>query len=191
MLEADSIEHAVELLSKHPSLRYGISTEIRPIDEEALCTQQDAVAQVCETGAASPGAKPDAFKFALLGFGCRSIWESVPERERNAMLENCIAFDNERRKNGQWLNGIRLQTTDTAKTMRPKNGKVIVTDGPFAETKEQLGGLVVNAFENMQQAIEVISNHPALRFGIVMEIRPIAEEMTARWEAQVEHFQKV
>ena len=61
---------------------------------------------------------------------------------------------------------------------------MIVTDGPYAETKEQLGGVVVNAIEDMNRAVELLSGHPALRFGVVIEIRPVDEDMKARWDAK-------
>ena len=85
---------------------------------------------------------------------------------------------------GHWLSGTGLKGAETAKTLRSKAGQVIVTDGPFAETKEQLGGVVINRFKNVQQAVEVLSGHPALRYGVVIEIRPIDEDMNAQWEAR-------
>jgi hypothetical protein len=102
------------------------------------------------------------------------------------MIEECIDFDVARRKNGEWLGGIKLQRVETAKTLRAKAGKVVVTDGPFAETKEQLGGVVLLGLTDMDHAIELLSNHPALRYGVTIEVRPIDEEMNARWEARQE-----
>ena len=100
------------------------------------------------------------------------------------MLEECIAFDVARRKTGQWLGGIKLQGVETAKTLRAKGGKVVVTDGPFAETKEQLGGVVVLGLTDMNHAVELLSTHPALRFGVTIEVRPVDEEINERWEAR-------
>jgi hypothetical protein len=62
-----------------------------------------------------------------------------------------------------------------AKTLRWKGGKVVVTDGPFAETKEQLGGLLVLAADDMDHAVELMSKHPGVRLGGPFEIRPIEE----------------
>ena len=86
---------------------------------------------------------------------------------------------------------MALRGAATAKTLRSNSGRVVVTDGPYAETKEQLGGIVVNAIEDMDHAVEVLSKHPALRFSVVIEIRPIDEEMNARWEARKARFKKV
>ena len=100
------------------------------------------------------------------------------------MIEECIAFDVARRKAGQWLGGIKLQGVDIAKTLRAIGSKVVVTDGPFAETKEQLGGVVLLGLTDMNYAIELLSNHPALRFGVTIEVRPIDEELNERWETR-------
>ena len=70
-----------------------------------------------------------------------------------------------------------------AQDLRALTGKVIVTDGPFAETKEYLGGLVVLALPSLDDAVALLSKHPALPFGVVMEIRPNHEEISRRWEA--------
>ena len=68
--------------------------------------------------------------------------------------------------------------------MRAKAGTVVITDGPFAETKEHLGGLVVLAFKDLNGAVSTLSKHPALRFGVSIEIRPIDAEINKRWEAK-------
>ena len=96
-----------------------------------------------------------------------------------AMLKECIAFDEARHKAGQWQSGIALQSIQTAKTLRSKGGNVVVLDGPFAETKEWLGGVVVLALKDKKHAVDLLSNHPALRYGVAIEIRPIDEEITA------------
>ena len=79
---------------------------------------------------------------------------------------------------------MKLEGVETAKTLRAKGGKVVVTDGPFAETKEQLGGVVVLGLTDMNHAVELLSHHPALRFGVTIEVRPIDEELNERWEAR-------
>jgi hypothetical protein len=96
------------------------------------------------------------------------------------MLAKCKDFDEARVKGGEWLRGIGLQSAQTAKTLRVKGGKVIVTDGPFTETKEQLGGIVVLAFKDLSAAIASLSKHPALPFGVIIEIRAINEEINTR-----------
>jgi hypothetical protein len=176
VLEARDIDHAVKLMSRHPCLRYGGPFEIRPVNEEALERQL----------AAAPNAKVGALKFACLGFMEEKSWEAISKSERDAMIERCIAFDEVRRKDRHWLGGLALQGVQTAKTLRSKGGKVLVTDGPFAETKEQLGGLVVIGIDDMNQAIELMLKHPGLPFGISIEIRPTDEELHYRcWDKRM------
>jgi hypothetical protein len=74
--------------------------------------------------------------------------------------------------------------------VRLQGGKVFVTDGPFAETKEQLGGLSVLGLKDMNHAIELMSKHPGLRFGISIEIRPVDEEINARLQARQDRFKR-
>ena len=180
VLEARDLDHAVELMSKHPGVRVG-PIEIRPVNEEALKQQSEAFAE-CGEEAALPSARAESF--ACLGFIPGNNWDAISQSELAAMLEQCAAFDKARRRNGHWVSGIALQGVETAKTLRLKGDHLLVTDGPFAETKEQLGGVVVNRFRDMHQAVEVLSAHPALRYGVVIEIRPINEEFSARWEAR-------
>src|SRR5262245_39975682 len=101
------------------------------------------------------------------------------------MTKQTIAFDEERVKSGQWLSGIGLQSTRTAKTLRAKAGQVLVTDGPFAETKEYLGGVVVLALKDVNEAVAMLSKHPALPFGVGIEIRPIHVEIDKLWKSKV------
>jgi len=78
------------------------------------------------------------------------------------------------RKNGHFAGGEALQSADTASTLRWKNGKVSVTDGPYAETKEQLGGILVLEARDLNHAIQLISQHPGVKAG-PFEIRPAAD----------------
>jgi hypothetical protein len=190
VLEARDLEHAVELMSKHPGIRIG-PFEIRPIDEEALERLAALDAKHAGPAAVAQDVKADTAEFACLGYIQENSWEAASESEQAARLEECIAFDTARYRDGHWISGMRLQGTRTAKTVRSKRNKVVVTDGPFAETKEQLGGLIVSRFRDMHHAIEVFSTHPSLRLGVVMEIRPIDAEMNARWEARRDQFQSV
>lgn len=178
LLEARDLDHAVELISKHPGLRIG-PFEIRPVDEQSLQRQQAADAE-CGSAGASAGTTT----FACLGYIPADRSCAPSESERPAMMEECLAFDKARRRGGHWIGGFALQGAATAKTLRAERNRVLVTDGPFAETKEQLGGLVVNRFRDMRHAIEVLSQHPALRYGVTIEIRPVDEELNARWEAR-------
>jgi hypothetical protein len=93
------------------------------------------------------------------------------------MIEECFAYDDELRKHGHWVNGgAALQSVRTAKTLRWKGDRLMVTDGPYAETKEQLGGLGVLEARDMNHAIELMSKHPAVRHS-TFEIRPADQEI--------------
>ena len=115
-------------------------------------------------------------KFVCLGYFNEKEWEAMSEDARNAFMDNCFAYDEVLKKGGHVLGGEGLQGAQNTATLRFQNGKVIVTDGPFAETKEQLGGFILLEAEDMKQAIELMSKHPGLAAG-PFEIRPI-EDMT-------------
>src|SRR5262249_22142882 len=100
--------------------------------------------------------------------------------EQEAIIEECFAYDDELLKRGYWVDGGQaLQGAPTGKTLRWKNGKVVVTDGPFTETKEQLGGFGVLEARDLDHAVELMSKHPCVRVGS-FEIRPVDEEALKR-----------
>ena len=100
----------------------------------------------------------------------------MSESERNATLDECFRYNDELRKNGNLLAEEPLQPPHTAVTVSWKNGEVAVTDGPYAETKEQLGGIQVLEARDLNHAIQLISQSPGvkLRCGTI-EIRPAAD----------------
>lgn len=96
----------------------------------------------------------------------------MTEEERNAMFDECFEYDDHLRANGNWAGGQALQPSETALTVYWKNGKVATTDGPYAETKEQPGGILVLEARDMNHAIQLMSQHPAVKYGSLFEIRP-------------------
>jgi hypothetical protein len=104
-------------------------------------------------------------------------WETMPEGERNAFVDECFTYDDELRKNGHFAGGEALQSHRNAVTLRYQGGKVTVTDGPFAETREQLGGILILEARDLNHAIQLMSKHPGVRNG-PFEIRP-AEDLSA------------
>jgi hypothetical protein len=114
-------------------------------------------------------------KYIVLGYIQPGKLENMSESERNAMFDECFTYDDELRKNGHWAGGEALQPVNTAMTVSRKNGKVAVTDGPYAETKEQLGGIMVLEARDLNHAIQLISQHPAVKYGTPFEIRPAAD----------------
>jgi hypothetical protein len=114
-------------------------------------------------------------KYICLGYFDEKKWEAMGKNEQNAFLDGCFAYDDELRKKGHWVEGGEaLQSARNAVTLRWKNGTVSVTDGPYAETKEQLGGFGAFEATDLNHAIQLMSKHPAVKSGIV-EIRPAAD----------------
>ncbi len=113
-------------------------------------------------------------KYICLGYYQPAKLEEMSESERNAMLDECFTYDDELRKNGHFAAGEALQPPNTAMTLYWKNGKVAVTDGPYAETKEQLGGILVLEARDLNHAIQLMSQHPGVKNG-PFEIRPVAD----------------
>jgi hypothetical protein len=117
-------------------------------------------------------------KFICLGFLDESNWAEMSESDRKSFLERCFAYDDELRKGGHYLGGEALQSARNAATVRRRSGQIVVTDGPFAETKEQLGGILFLEARDLNHAIQLISKHPGLSAG-PFEIRPADEEINA------------
>ena len=115
-------------------------------------------------------------KYVCLGYIEEKAWESRPESEQNAMMDECFAYDDVLRKNGHFAGGEALGSPSDAATLRWRNGEVAITDGPYAETKEQIGGILFLVARDLNHAIQLMSKHPGVKFG-PFEIRP-AEDMT-------------
>jgi hypothetical protein len=100
-------------------------------------------------------------------------------------MDSCFAYDDQLRANGHFKGGEALQPPKTAVTLHYANGRVVVTDGPFAETKEQLGGIMTLEARDLNHAVELISEHPVAKFG-PWEIRPAADlsEMARQSQAR-------
>ena len=114
-------------------------------------------------------------KYICLGYYEPAKHAAMTEDERNAMFDECFEYDDYLRANGHCWPGRALQPPETALTLHWKNGKVATTDGPYAETKEQLGGVGVLEARDMNHAIQLISQHPTLKYGTLWEIRPAAD----------------
>ena len=114
-------------------------------------------------------------KYLCFGYYDKAAFDSMTESERNAMFDTCFEYDEHLRTNGHWAGGEALQPAETALTLSWKNGKVVTTDGPYVETKEQLGGLLILEARDMNHAVQLIGQHPALTFGNTFEIRPAGD----------------
>ena len=100
--------------------------------------------------------------------------DALAGSEVDALVNEALDYDAALRKSGHYLVSGALQSVQTATTIRVRNGRVTTTDGPFAETKEQLGGFIVIQAEDLNDAIRVARKIPPVRLGCV-EVRPIRE----------------
>ena len=100
--------------------------------------------------------------------------ESMPKADSDAFMGEYFAFTADIRKSGHYVAGEALQPVATATTLRIRNGKLSTTDGPFAETKEQLGGFYMIEARDLNEAIQVASRIPSARLGSI-EVRPVVD----------------
>jgi hypothetical protein len=115
-------------------------------------------------------------KFVCLGFYDEAKFAKIPQADAQRMMEECFAYDDELRRGGHFLGGEALDSARQAVTLRTKDGKVVVTDGPFAETKETLGGILLLEARDLKHAIELMSKHPGVKMG-PFEVRPANEKI--------------
>ena len=113
-------------------------------------------------------------KYVCLGYMDPKKWKDMSETEINAFVDECFAYDDVLRENGHFVGGDALQGPESAVTLRFDGGKVSVTDGPYAETKEQLGGILILEAKDLNHAIQLMSKHPGVKAG-PFEIRPAAD----------------
>ncbi|HVT89067.1 MAG TPA: YciI family protein [Tepidisphaeraceae bacterium] len=119
-------------------------------------------------------------RYLCLGYHDEKQWQAMNARDRDALMVDLFAFEAMLKKNGHYVQGIGLQGTETATTLRFENGRSSITDGPFTETKEQLGGVMVLEANDLNHAIQLMSQMPCMRVGGSLEIRPINEELTSQ-----------
>lgn len=115
-------------------------------------------------------------KYICLGYLEPGKFEGMTDDERNAVLDECFEHTDHLRANGHLVGQMALQPPETAVTLYWKNGKVVTTDGPYAETKEYLGGLSILEARDLNHAIQLISQLPGFKYGLgPVEIRPAAD----------------
>ena len=104
-----------------------------------------------------------------------TVMETMAPATAEQQYQEYAAFTDSIKRSGHFISANRLQPVETATTLRVRNGQVSVTDGPFAETKEQFGGYYVIEARDLNEAIQVAAKIPGARYGCV-ELRPIAED---------------
>jgi hypothetical protein len=113
-------------------------------------------------------------KYLCLVYFEEKIWDTISQKESDAITEESLAYDQELMKRGHLIAAEALDSVHTATTIQVRNGKVSTTDGPFAETKEVLGGFVLINAQGLDEAIQIASKIPLARWGSI-EIRPVLE----------------
>lgn len=111
-------------------------------------------------------------QYLCLIYEAESLMSTRSDEENGKIFEDYMVYSQDIRTSGHFVAGEALQPTDSATTVRVRDGKTLVTDGPFAETKEQLGGYYLLECDSLEEAIEKASRIPSAEFGSI-EIRPI------------------
>jgi hypothetical protein len=120
-------------------------------------------------------------KYICLAYVSEDGWTRMTEAQRNAALDEVFGYTDELRTSGHLISADGLDSARNAATVRSVNGKISVTDGPYAETKEKIGGLYILEARDLNHAIQLMSKHPVVHAGGV-EIRAVAD-MTPVLEA--------
>jgi hypothetical protein len=113
-------------------------------------------------------------QYMLLIYDDEQTWANLSDADRGQIFQAYGAYTEDMRSKGVYVTGDALQPTSTATTVRERNGDRLVTDGPFAETKEQLGGYYLIDVENLDEAIAWAAKIPSSRFGSI-EVRPLTD----------------
>lgn len=111
-------------------------------------------------------------KYLCLIYSEEAAWAKMPKADVDGMMTEFGAFTESIKKSGQYIGGFELAPTSAATTVRVRNGKLSTTDGPFAETKEQLGGYYLVEAKDLNDAIQVASRIPSAKMGCI-EVRPV------------------
>ena len=113
-------------------------------------------------------------KYLCLIYESEKQWESMPKDQADAIFGEYFSFTEGVKQSGHYLGGEALHPTQSATTVRVRNGKLSTTDGPFAETKEQLGGYYLIEAKDLNDAIQVAGKIPGARMGSI-EVRPVVD----------------
>jgi hypothetical protein len=111
-------------------------------------------------------------QYLLLIYGRESDWNEMSEADRGTMMQDYFSYTNAIRESGHYIGGNPLQPIATATTVKVRDGKTLTTDGPFAETREQLGGYYLVEAKDLDEATGLAARIPGARVGSI-EVRPI------------------
>jgi hypothetical protein len=113
-------------------------------------------------------------KYLCLIYDEEKKWETMSQADGEKLMQEYFTFTKDIRQSGHYLGGNDLEPVKAATTVRVRNGRTSTTDGPFAETKEQLGGYYLIEAKDLNEAIQVASRIPSAKLGAI-EVRPVRE----------------
>lgn len=117
-------------------------------------------------------------RYLCLAYEEQRVLDDLSRTEWKALREETLAYVDSLRASGRLIDTHPLQSAATAATVRVRNGKVAVTDGPFAETKEQIGGFFLIEAADLDEAVRLAAQWPSARFGTI-EVRPLEDGLPA------------
>jgi hypothetical protein len=112
-------------------------------------------------------------RYMLMIYRDEKLWEARSAQERGVVFQEAVDYSEPRRASGFYQGGEPLEPIRTATTVRVKDGKAILMDGPFAETKEQLAGYTILDAKDLDEALAFVIHHPLVKAGFSIEVRPI------------------
>jgi hypothetical protein len=113
-------------------------------------------------------------QYMLLIYSSEDAWEGLGEDARNAMYAEYGQFGRDLRERNAFVSGDELEPTSTATTVRVRDGEPLISDGPFAETKETLGGYYLLECDSLDDAVDLAAKIPGAQYGSI-EVRPVVE----------------
>lgn len=113
-------------------------------------------------------------KYLCLVYGEEKVLDALSKGDMEVLVDESLAYDDVLRKSGHYLVSAALQDVEAAKTVRARNGETLITDGPFAETKEQLLGFILIDARDLDDAVQVAAKIPLASMGSI-EVRPVLD----------------
>jgi hypothetical protein len=172
ILPLENLDDAIAVAASLPPATRG-TVEIRPIRPLEGLPERRAITPRTNGDTRTP--------FMLLSYDDFSAWETAGEDAMSGAMQEAAQLTRQLAQSGQYIDASPLYGPETATCLRVRNGRQVITDGPFTETNEILGGYYVVLTQNRDEAIEIAKRHPGMRFGSV-EVRPLEQIPEFRYE---------
>ncbi|MEZ6128470.1 MAG: YciI family protein [Planctomycetaceae bacterium] len=170
LIDVNNLDEAIAIAGRLPPAKKG-TVEIRPLFPiEGLPTERLAKEPVADAALK---------KFMFLCYDDEDAWRNAGQQARQAAMQEAVALTHRLDKQGQYLSASPLHPAATATSIRVRNGQRIVTDGPFAETREILGGYYIILAQDQTEALKLAAEHPGARVGAV-EVRQVFDLPTSQ-----------